>query len=163
MTEQYLQESINLMPDAEVLQVGIGGANVAIPGATVAPLPWGSIIDDTPLIRATVGSAEIEFLASGIFFAQWDVSIGVSSGARKNSQTSFLINTGGGFVPVPELFGYGYHRNIAAGRDTTSGTFRASVLAGNRIEIASQRIAGTGNLQFIASSCSMTVGLVPLR
>lgn len=163
VTEQYQQGSINLMPRDEVLQLGIGAANVPIPGAVVTPLPWGTILEDTTLIDATVGSPEIEFLADGIFFAEWSVSIGVSSGGRKNSQTSLLLDTGGGFFPVLEVFGNGYHRNTAAGRDTTTKFYRATVAAGDRIEVAAQRINGTGNLQFLASSCSLIVGLVPLR
>ena len=162
MTEQYQQASINLMPNAEVTQLGIGAANVPIPGAVVTPVPWNTILDESPLIRATAGSPIVEFLADGIFFAEWSVSIGVSSGGRKNSMTSFLIDTGGGFVPELEVFGFGYHRNIAAGRDTTTKQLRRTVSAGDRIEITSQRIAGTGNLQFLASSCSLIVGLVPL-
>lgn len=150
------------MPNADVLQVGIGAASVPITGAAVTPLPWGAIIESAQFINASIGSPEIQFSADGIFFAQWTVSINVASLGRKNSQTSLLLDSGGGFVPVPEVFGFGYHRNTTDGRDTTAGKFRGTVSAGNRIEIASQRISGTGNLEFIASSCSLIVGLIPL-
>jgi len=162
VTEQYQQASINLMPDAAIFQAQLGAVDVPIPGAIVTPLPLQVVTDETTLIEHAAGSSEIEFLADGIFFAQWDVSINVASLGRKNSMTSLFLDSGAGFFPIVGTFGFGYHRNVASGRDTTSGKFRSQlVTAGTRLEVASQRISGTGNLEFMASSCSLLVGLVP--
>ncbi len=162
MTEQYQQGSINLMPEAAIFQGQIARVDVLIPGAVVTPLPLQVVTNSTPLIAHVLGSSEIEFLAGGIFLAQWEVSIDVVTFERKNSQTSLFLDSGGGFFPIAGTFGFGYHRNVAQGRDTTAGTFRSQrITAGTRIEIASQRISGGGNLAFIASSCSLLVGLVP--
>ena len=161
MTIQYQQPNINLASDACVFQAGIGPADVLILGATVLPLPLSNVLIGDGLIGHIPGDSEIEFLATGIFLAQWQVSINVASGARKNSQTSLFLDAGTGFFPVLETFGYGYHRSTVAGRDTTVGRFQRNVNAGDRIMIASQRIAGTGNLEFMASSCLVRVAFVP--
>lgn len=152
------------MPDAAIFQAQIGGFDVPIPGAVVTSLPLQIVMDSTPLIAHVLGSSEIEFLADGIFLAQWEVSIDVVTLERKNSQTSLFLDSGAGFFPISGTFGFGYHRNVAQGKDTTAGTFRSQrITAGTRIEIASQRISGAGNLEFIAASCSLLVGLVPFR
>jgi hypothetical protein len=164
VTEQYQQGSINLMPSAAIFQAAIGGVDVLIPGATVTPLPLQVVSDTASLIAHVPGSSEIEFLADGTFLAQWNISINVASGGRKNSQTALFIDSGAGFLPVVGTFGFGYHRNTASGRDTTSGEFRSQqVVSGTKIQIASQRISGLGNLEFIASSCSLLVGFVPFN
>lgn len=151
------------MPAAEIFQGGVGAAPVPIPGAVVTPMPIQVVTNESPLIRHTLGSSEIEFLASGIFLAHWDVSITVASLGRKNSMTTLFLNTGAGYAPIIGTFGYGYHRNVAAGRDTTNGVLRSQpVDAGDRIQLASQRIAGGGDLEFIASSCSILVGFIPV-
>lgn len=148
------------MPSSDVLQVGIGALSVPMPGATVVPVPWNSI-EQARHISASPGMPEIEFSADGTFVAQWAISIGVASGGRKNSQVSLMLDDGGGFIPIPEVFGYGYHRNTSSGLNTISGEFRGEVSAGDRIQITGQRISGVGNLELVASSCSMIVGLIP--
>ncbi len=152
------------MPDAAIFQAHLARVDVLIPAAIVTPLPLQVVLDETTLIAHTPGASEIEFLADGIFFAQWDVSINVASGSRKNSMTSLFLDSGAGFFPIAGTFGFGYHRCVASGRDTTSGKFRSQlVTVGTKIEIASQRISGVGNLEFLASSCSLLVGLVPFN
>ena len=105
----------------------------------------------------------MEFQADGLALISWDVSINVAGGQRKSSQTSLFLDDGSGFgfLPVNLSFGFGYHRNTAKGLDTTGGRKRMSVKKGDKIEIASQRVAGTNNLEFQASSCSVMVGLIP--
>lgn len=161
VTIQYQQGSINLAPQSCVFQAGIGGADVAIPGAIVTPLPLNDVLISDPLLQHTPGDSVVTFLATGFFLAAWHVSVGVTSGGRKNSQTVLFFDGGSGFFPIPETFGYGYHRNIAAGRDTTSASFQRTVSSGDSIMIASQRIAGTGNLEFLASSCLLRVAFIP--
>jgi len=161
VTEQYLQPSINMLSAPCRFSGGIGAADVLIPGAVVTPLPLSVVEGECSLIRHVLGSSELEFLASGSVLVEWDVSIDVDSGGRKNSQTTLFLDEGFGFLPVNLTFGYGYHRNTAQGKDSTSGTKPFRVSEGDKIEIASQRIAGTGNLKFIASSNSVKVSFRP--
>ena len=162
MTIQYQQRSINLLSDTGAFQGQIGGADVPIVGAAVTPLPLQVVQNDSQTISHTLGSSDIEFLAGGVYLVAWAISIGVASGGRKNSQTSLFQDTGGGFLPVTATIGYGYHRNVAAGRDTTSGEFESGFIeAGTVIRFASQRIAGAGNLEFIAASSNVLVTLLP--
>lgn len=144
-----------------IFSAGIGAADVLIPGALVTSLPLQVVEESTPLIRHVPGSSEVEFLADGIALISWFVSINVAAGNRKSSQTTLFLDSGSGFLPVNLTFGYGYHRNTTNGLDTTGGRKRLPVKKGDKIEIASQRVAGTSNLEFAASSCSVMVGLIP--
>lgn len=161
MTLQYGQPNINFMPASSVFEAGIGPAPVTLVGAAVTPLPLQDVKVTSDLIAHAPGASEVEFLAGGTVHASWRVSIGVASGGRKNSQTALYLDSGSGFFPVDLSFGYGYHRNVPAGRDTTVGFVRFAVEAGDKIEVASQRIVGVGNLEFIASSSFVMFGLIP--
>lgn len=149
------------MPAASIFAAGIGPADVPIAGAAVTPLPLQVVERQDVFFEHVPGSSEVTFTADGIALIEWDVSINVASGGRKNSQTTLFLDSGGGFLPVNLTFGYGYHRNTAQGRDTTSGRKRLTISAGDTVEIASQRVAGTANLEFIASSCSVLIGFIP--
>lgn len=161
MTEQYLQASINLMSAPALFSGGIGPVDVLIPGAVVTGMPIQVVEESTPLISHTLGSSELEFEADGIALISWFVSISVAAGQRKSSQTSLFFDDGSGFLPVNLSFGFGYHRNVNNGFDTTGGRKRLAVKKGDKIEIVSQRVAGTNNLEFVGSSCSVMVGLIP--
>jgi len=162
VTEQYLQSSINLLPAPSTFYAGIGASSVAIPGAGVTPLPLQVVEERGVFFEHSLGSSEVTFTASGIALIEWGVSINLVTGGRKNSQTALYLDAGSGFLPVNLSFGYGYHRNSSQGRDTTCGQGGlAGIRPGDKIEIASQRIAVTGNLQFIASSCSVLIGFIP--
>lgn len=151
------------MPEAAIFQARIGNANVAIPGAAVTPLPLQVVTYSSPLITHVLGSSEIEFQADGIFVAYWATSINNTNANRSNSQTALFLDSGGGFFPIIGTTGYGYHRTTAQGRDTTVGFLRSQpVTRGDKIEVASQRIAGTGALQFIAASCYVLLGFLPV-
>lgn len=160
MTLQYGQPNINFMPAGSLFEAGIGPVPVTIVGAAVTPLPLQDVKSTSDLISHVPGSSEIEFLAGGTACVSWRVSIGVASGQRKNSQTALYLDSGSGFLPIDLTFGYGYHRNVLAGRDTTTGFTRFAVEAGDKIEVASQRIVGTGNLEYIASSSFVMAGLI---
>ncbi|MCK5643464.1 MAG: hypothetical protein KAJ19_21820 [Gammaproteobacteria bacterium] len=162
MTEQYLQSNINLHPESAVFFGGIGALDVPIFGALVTSLPLQVVDSSNPLFVHTLGSSEVEVGASGLLTAFWFTSINVNSGGRKNSKVSLFVDRddGFGFLPVERTFSFGYHRNIAQGRDTPSAFIQDfPVEQGWKIEVAAQRISGTGNLRYIGAASSLLMAL----
>ncbi len=160
MAEQYQQPNINLLPDPATFQ-GFLGVNTAIPAATFTPLPWTVETITDPLISHPAGSSDLTFLANGRVIVQWAASIGNTVNARTQSATFLFVNSGAGFVLALGTIGFGYHRNIATGADTTTGTHQFSVSQNDVMRITSIRIAGVGALQFLALSCEILVHFFP--
>ena len=113
------------MPNAPAFQGQLGRSDVLISGAAVTPLPLQTVTLTASLISHTAGSSIVEFLEDGVFEAAWEVSIGVATLDRKSSQTSLFLDTGTGFSLISGTSGFGYHRNIVNGFDTTAGVFRS--------------------------------------
>lgn len=160
MTEQYQQPNINLLPDAETFQGGLG-VTTPIPGAALTPLPLTFETITSPLIEHLPGSSDLTFLANGRVVAQWLVTIVNALNARTQSATLLFIDAGAGFVPFLGPIGFGYHRNIAAGAGTVTGQHQFNVLQGNVIRFASLRTAGVGALSFLGFGCGVLVGFIP--
>lgn len=160
MTEQYQQPNINLLPDAETFQGGLG-VTTPIPGAALTPLPLTFETITSSLIQHLPGSSDLTFLANGRVFAQWEVTISNTNNSRSQSGTLLYRNAGAGFIPFLGPIGFGYHRNIAQGADTIVGQHQFSVLQGDIVRVASLRTSGAGALQFNGLTCEVLVQFIP--
>lgn len=129
-------------------------------GWTDIPLNVERIIDQN--FTHTANSAVITFNSAGTYLITARCTAdntggGSGNSSRTQSQMRLVLNTGSGFNEVDGSFGYMYHRNSAAGLNTTTVQLVLSISTGNQIKLQAIRISGSGDLVAASGGCSITI------
>ena len=113
-------------------------------------------IDQEAMLTLPDGSVQIS--KADVYVITFDIAIGkLSTSTRTESVAWVEIDNGPGFEEVLGSRGYGYHRTVAQGDDTISGTIIKQMTQDSVIKIVAARDSGGGSLEYIAESCAITI------
>lgn len=100
-----------------------------------------------------VSAGTIQVKAAGTYEVSCGVQMNATSGTRTTSRVWVEVDPGGGFVAVPNVEGYGYHRNTSNGRDTPSVTCIPVTLdVDDIVRVRAERFGAAGSLATVAGS-----------
>ena len=119
-----------------------------------------NIRSDADYVAATVvGGTEVTINRSGTNWFKVTYDLGVdqpNTTSRSNSRAELQVNT----VAVAGSDAYGYHRQSSNGEDNLSKTVTLQLTLNDVVRVQLVRHAGTGTLETIADSCTLTIEAV---
>ncbi len=114
---------------------------------------------DAPFSHS-LGTAEIEFTENVNVEISYHVNTDVSAGTgRSKSSTRLVIDTGGGYVGVPDTIKDMYNRNATQGGANSSVTLYRSVNVGDKIKLQARRRNGTSTVIVSANSAGVKINV----
>lgn len=115
---------------------------------------------DAPFSHS-LGTAVIEFTENVNLEISYHVSTDISTGtSRSKSSTRLVIDTGGGFVGVPDTIKDMYNRNATQGGNNASANLYRSVNVGDKIKLQARRRNGTSTVIISAKSAGLKFKVV---
>ena len=91
-------------------------------------------------------------LEDGWYDISYDVTCDATGNSRHTSESSIYVNGS----QIPGSLSYGYHRNLANGYDTASGSALLLLNANDNIQLRSRCSSG-GNLTTVAGACRIRI------
>lgn len=106
----------------------------------------------------SIAAGELTFLADDDYVISVTSTINLSVGSgRSGSRTFVQLDTGGGYVDIPNILISGYHRSTTTGEDTGSITFPLTVTANDKIRIQTIRQSGSDTLITMPEGFNITI------
>ena len=105
----------------------------------------------------SISSGEITFNKTHDYILSVTVTTDVTSSSRSGSSVFIQIDTGSGFVDIPNTTISTYNRTTVSGDETGSITIPISINKDDKLRIQVVRLSGTGSLTTRKEGCSVTI------
>jgi len=141
----------------QYLEISDTSGGLVIPTIDV-DIPFDTHLHINTHYTHTIGSPIIIFNVSGTYKIVYKATTEITNGfTRTNTEFGLQIDTGGGFVDIPNTKSNVTNRTTGGGPSTIHSTHYITVNAGDDIKLIAQKTVGTSTVTTVAGKTTMVI------
>lgn len=134
----------------------VGG--LTIPSGISVDIPFDTQEHTNTNYSHTTPSAVVTFNVAGTYKVEYKATTQITSGfLRTNTEFKLQIDTGGGFVDVPQSKSNITNRTTGAGPSTVQSTNFITVSVGDDLKLVAEKIVGPSTVETVAEQTNLVI------